>query len=293
MASRHLSRSVVLQTLFESDMQNTLSLENAKAILKRNLEEYSLGDTDRPFADALLAGVLGKREEVDAIIQKAAPQWPLDKIAPVDRNVLRIGLYELLFGDRDATPPKVALNEAIELGKSYGGDSSGKFVNGVLGAVYREIGEPGKADAVKVPTPLPHESLGGVVLTAVVDGVTHVALVHDIFGRWTLPKTKCQENELSDAAATRALKEELGVTGALSEPIGEHEYIAHEPNTGRIVRTVGYFLAKIETLTKLKCKECKGITEAQWFSEEEISRIPTYNDLLPIIESAIAATKRA
>lgn len=293
MASRHLSRSVVLQTLFESDMQNTLTLEPAKAILKRNLEEYSLGDTDRPFADALLTGVLGKREEVDAIIQKAAPQWPLDKIAPVDRNVLRIGLYELLFGDRDATPPKVALNEAIELGKSYGGDSSGKFVNGVLGAVYREIGEPGKSDAIKVPVPLPHEALGGVVLTAVIDGVTHIALVHDIFGRWTLPKTKCQENELSDAAATRALKEELGVTGTLGEPLGEHEYIAHEPTTGRIVRTVGYFLAKVDTLIKLKCKECKGITEAKWFSEEEIPRIPTYNDLLPIIESALVAAKRA
>lgn len=273
-------------------MQNTLSLESAKAILKRNLEEYSQGDTDRPFADALLAGVLGKQEEVDAIIRKAAPQWPLDKIAPVDRNVLRIGLYELLFGDRDATPPKVALNEAIELGKSYGGDSSGKFVNGVLGAVYREIGEPGKGDAVKVPTPLPHEALGGVVLTAVVDGVTHVALVHDIFGRWTLPKTKCQENELSDAAATRALKEELGVSGSLSEPLGEHEYIAHEPTTGRIVRTVGYFLAKTETLVSLTCKECKGITEAKWFAEEEIPRIPTYNDLLPIIESALVAAKR-
>jgi N utilization substance protein B len=293
MASRHLSRSLVLQTLFEGDMQNTLTLENAKAVLKRNLEEYSLGDTDRPFADSLLAGVIGKRDEVDAIIQKAAPQWPLDKIAPIDRNVLRIGLYELLFGDREATPPKVALNEAIELGKSYGGDSSGKFVNGVLGAVYREIGEPGKAEAVKIPAPLPHEPLGGVVLTAVVDGVTHVALVHDIFRRWTLPKTKCKENELSDSAAKRALKEELGVDADINEPLGEHEYIAHEPNTGRIVRTVGYFLARLDTLPKLTCKESKGITEAKWFSEDEIARIPTYNDLLPIIESALAAAKRA
>lgn len=273
-------------------MQSSLTLENSKAILNRNLEEYSLGDTDKPFADVLLAGVIGKRDEIDAIIQKAAPQWPLDKIAPIDRNVLRIGLYELLFGDREATPPKVALNEAIELGKAYGGDSTGKFVNGVLGAVYREIGEPGKADAIKMPAPLPHEALGGVVLTSVVDGVTYVALVHDIFRRWTLPKTKCKDAELSDSAARRALKEELGVDADIREPLGEHEYIAHEPNTGRIVRTVGYFLATIHSLPKLTCKDTKGITDARWFSEDEVGRISTYNDLVPIIESALAAAKR-
>lgn len=81
---------------------------------------------------------------------KAAPEWPLDKIAPVDRNVLRIGLYELLFGDKSAVPPKVAVNEAIELAKSFGGETSGKFVNGVLGTVYRDIGDADAAtkDAV-------------------------------------------------------------------------------------------------------------------------------------------------
>ena len=86
-------------------------------------------------------------KELNKIIEKAAPQWPIEQIAVVDRNVLRLGLYELLFGNRDEVPPKVAINEAIELAKSFGGESSGKFVNGVLGTVYREIGEPGKDDA--------------------------------------------------------------------------------------------------------------------------------------------------
>ncbi|MBI3574039.1 transcription antitermination factor NusB [Candidatus Kaiserbacteria bacterium] len=146
MASRHLSRSVVLQTLFESDMQGVLEGGRALAVLERNLKDFSHGDVDVPFAESLLQDVIGKKDEVDAVMVKAAPEWPLDKIAPIDRNVLRIGLYELLFGNRDEVPPKVALNEAIELAKSYGGDSSGKFVNGVLGAVYRDIGEPGKKD---------------------------------------------------------------------------------------------------------------------------------------------------
>ena len=133
MASRHLSRSVVLQSLFESDIKGAFSAEGIRPVLERNLE--SAGDADIPFSRMLATGVLEKQEELDRIIVKAAPQWPLDKIAPIDRNVLRIGLFELLFGDKDAVPPKVALNESIELAKSFGGDSSGKFVNGVLGAV--------------------------------------------------------------------------------------------------------------------------------------------------------------
>lgn len=292
MSSRHLSRSVVLQTLFESDVQGALNREKAGEILKRNLDEFSTGNTDRDFAEFLLSGVLEKQEEIDAVISKAAPQWPLAKIAPIDRNVLRMGLYELLFGDHTAVPPKVALNEAIELAKSYGGDSSGKFINGVLGAVYREMGEPGKADVIKNPAPLPHEALGGAVVTASVDGVTHVALVFDIFGRWTLPKAKCEENELSDSAAKRAIEDELGVKAGTLSPLGEHEYIAHEPNVGRIVRTVGYFLAPVAKKSTLKTKSEGGVMEARWFAETELKDIPTYNDLLPIIELGVTQSKR-
>ena len=143
MANRHLARSVVLQTLFEWDTSN-LSEAAAVEALQRNVEEFGGDDTDRPFMEALQHGVLAKRADLDLVITKAAPDWPLDRIAPVDRNILRIGLYELLFADRTQVPAKVAINEAIELAKVFGGDSSGRFVNGVLGAVYKELGEPGK-----------------------------------------------------------------------------------------------------------------------------------------------------
>lgn len=141
MASRHLSRSVVLQTLFESDMQGGLDVKKAEEILERNLADSSHGDADAAFATTLLSNIIAKKDDVDAVMIAAAPEWPLDKIAPIDRNVLRIGLYELMFGDTSEVPPKVALNEAIELAKSFGGDSSGKFINGVLGTVYRSIEE--------------------------------------------------------------------------------------------------------------------------------------------------------
>lgn len=147
MASRHLSRSVAMQSLYEWDFKGKKK-ENLKEVVNRNIDEFAAGVEDTSFIQDLVDGVVEHLEELDKIIEKAAPQWPLEQIAVVDRNILRLGLYELLFGKREEVPPKVAINEAIELAKSFGGESSGKFINGVLGTVYREIGEPGK-DHVK------------------------------------------------------------------------------------------------------------------------------------------------
>ncbi len=148
MASRHLSRSVAMQSLYEWDFKGKKDALLAD-IISHNIEEFAAGLEDPTFIVDLVKGVISHVPEIDKIIEKAAPQWPLDQIAMVDRNVLRLGLYELLFGNRGEVPPKVAINEAIELAKSFGGDSSGKFVNGVLGTVYREIGEPGKEETSK------------------------------------------------------------------------------------------------------------------------------------------------
>jgi transcription antitermination protein NusB len=291
MASRHLSRSLALQTLFECDMNGALSASNIEKVLKRNAAEPVHKDADQVFSENLLKGVLAKLDEIDQVIVKAAPQWPLDKIAPIDRNVLRIGLYELLFSDRTAVPPKVALNEAIELAKSYGGDTSGKFVNGVLGTVYRNIGEPGKesrnADSIG------EEHLGGILLTAVVDGVASVALVHDAFKRWTLPKAKCQKDETTADAANRALADELGVSASVGATLGENEYVAHEPGSGKVRRVVTYYLACVDEKKKLTCKICEGISEAKWFTEDELNSIEMYHDLKPVIASGLEEAKRA
>lgn len=148
MASRHLSRSVAMQSLYEWDFRGSKT-EDLAPIVERNIREFAAGVDDPSFITQLVDGVVEHLPQINAIIEKAAPQWPLAQIAVVDRNVLRIGLYELLFGNRDEVPPKVAINEAIELAKSFGGDSSGKFVNGVLGTIYREIGEPGKDETSK------------------------------------------------------------------------------------------------------------------------------------------------
>lgn len=132
-----------MQSLYEWDF-NGRDNSQVDRIIEKNMAEFGEGLDDKTFPKELVEGVLSRIDALDKIITKAAPEWPLDQIAIVDRNILRLGLYELMFGNHDAVPPKVAINEAIELAKNFGGESSGKFVNGVLGTVYRELGEPGK-----------------------------------------------------------------------------------------------------------------------------------------------------
>lgn len=143
MASRHLSRSIAMQTLYEWDFYGR-NAETLQQLLERNIEEFGPGLDDKDFPRRLIQGVMEHIDALNKIIAKAAPEWPVEQINIVDRNILRLGLYELLYVSREEVPPKVAINEAIELAKSFGGESSGRFVNGVLGTVYREIGEPGK-----------------------------------------------------------------------------------------------------------------------------------------------------
>ncbi len=143
MSSRHLCRSIAMQSLYEWDFYNQKA--DLIKIVERNIKEFGPGLEEKAvFVWELVNGVVSHLKEIDEIIRKTAPHWPLEQMPIVDRNVLRIGIYELLFGDKEAVPPKVAINEAIELAKGFGGETSGKFVNGVLGTVYRILQEKEK-----------------------------------------------------------------------------------------------------------------------------------------------------
>ena len=140
MASRHLSRTVAMQSLFEWDFNGRK--EELKTIIKNNLAQFAVEIKEPEFVYSLAEGVAEKLSEIDAIIAKTAPDWPVDQIPEVDRSVLRLGIYELQF-QRQA-PPKVAINEAVELAKTFGGEQSGKFVNGVLGTLYKQMEAAGE-----------------------------------------------------------------------------------------------------------------------------------------------------
>ncbi|MEX0649671.1 MAG: transcription antitermination factor NusB [Candidatus Andersenbacteria bacterium] len=145
MANRHLSRSVALQSLFEWDIRGHRS-DELKDITTHNIEEFAPGMDDTEFIYDLVFGVKEHQKDIDKLIEVSAPDWPLEQITNVDRNVLRLGIYELKLAKAEDVPPKVAINEAIELAKTFGGASSGKFVNGILGTIYKDMGEPRKEE---------------------------------------------------------------------------------------------------------------------------------------------------
>lgn len=136
MSNRHFGRMIALQALFEWDF--TATEHSALAAATDHIDQLDKKFEDNEFTSSLIEGVVKNVDELNAYIEKYAPDWPLDQITTVDRNVLRIGIYELLYTNEEI-PPKVAINEAIELAKSFGGDSSGRFVNGVLGSVFNDL----------------------------------------------------------------------------------------------------------------------------------------------------------
>lgn len=289
MANRHLARSVVLQTLFEWDTTHAADSATTE-ILARNVEEFGGEDTDKAFMEQLLDGVIAKHADLDLVIGKAAPDWPLEKIAPVDRNILRIGLFELLFADRTQVPAKVAINEAIELAKIFGGESSGRFVNGVLGAVYKEMGEPGKDEKGKKERvrreDLPLEKLGGAIIYARHEGQYYLALVHDVFGHWTLSKGHIENDATPQEGVMRVVKEELGLEGVVGEKVGENEYVASHPEKGKVRKHVYFFLVE-SPFEQLELKKSGGLDDAKWFRLPDILDLNFYDDMLPIVTAGV------
>ena len=135
MSNRHLARTIAMQILFEWDFNN--KSQKLSKVIERNLHDFAPGLKGVAFVENLVRGVTKNWDSINEKIVKYAPEWPIDKITVIDRNILRLGIYELLF--LKEVPPKVAINESIEIAKAYGGDSSGRFINGVLGALYRDI----------------------------------------------------------------------------------------------------------------------------------------------------------
>lgn len=292
MSTRHIARTLALQTLFELDMKGEMAtpLDALDPIINRNRDEFGEGIKDTSFSKDILVNVLSRRITVDDIITRAAPDWPLEKIGTVDRNILRIGLSELLFGDRTQVPPKVAIDEAIELAKTYGGETSGRFVNGVLGAIYKEMGEPDKEQTTKSKADhmkaAPRELLAGAVVLSKESGRLHVGLVHDVFGYWTLPKGRIDATEGEEAGAKRKIEAEIGIPVEITEKIGENEYIANKPESGKVVKHVSYYIAKAHHIP-LNLEKKTGLDDAKWFDVKDIDELRMYDDIKPLITQAV------
>lgn len=301
MASRHLARSIVLQSLYEWDFNGgpaapDQNITHLRTVLERNIGEFGPGLEDKPFTVLLMEGVLAHRKEIDAVIEEAAPEWPIAQVAIVDRNILRMGLFELLYGNHAQVPPKVAINEAIELAKTFGGTSSSKFVNGVLGTVYREMGEPGKDDKPRKDlspeeiAALPMEEKVGAVVYRKDTAGAEFAMVHDVFGYWTLAKgTPAHTDDLAQSVIEK-VREETGLQHIVVKSIlGENEYVAHDPERGKIRRRVTYFLLETPD-TDLVLKTSGGLDDVRWFGASELEGLATYDDVRGFLKKALEIT---
>lgn len=297
--NRHFVRSIILQTLFECDFSDS------KCDLRKTLE-YTISNFNdvKKVSEEILVemeetmkAILEKQSILDELIEKAAPEWPIDKIAGVDRNILRLGLYELLFADHDKVPEKVAINEAVELAKEFGSEKSSKFINGVIGAVYREIGEPGKDykqskkshnNKIEKPktTEIPVEEKAGAVIYSVNDGSVQICFVHDIFGHWTIVKGNNEKGKIEEAIVN-IVKTKTNLDIEVEGRLGENEYTTHHPEKGSIRRHVTYFLVRANYAEPKLQANSTGLDDVKWFELDDVSDLSLYDDVSGIIAKGI------
>ena len=276
-----------MQSLYEWDFYGKKP-EDLNKIVEKNIKEFGTGLKNSKFIWKLVEGVVDNLPKIDKIIEKAAPEWPIDQITIVDRNVLRIGLYELLYENKEEVPPKVAINEAIELAKSFGGENSGKFINGVLGTVFKEIPGLEKASVSLKSTEMIEEILTAAVVFCKKDGAYQIVLIRDIFGYWTFPKGHVEKGESLNQAIIREIGEEVGLKQVkIVKKLGEREYIAKDPKEGRIRRKVTDFLVEVFGSAELKVEKSSGIKDAKWFDLDEILELKRYKDAEKTLLQAI------
>src|SRR3989344_492573 len=211
----------------------------------------------------------------------------------LSRSIVLQSLFEWDLGN----PKETDIKETIKRGKTFGGENSGKFINGVLGAVYKEMGEPDKEQTGKKkgtknengtadPANLPEERLGGALVYSRHEGEIYLGLVHDVFGYWTFSKGKLKTDGNVEKETVQKIKQEIGLDVVIKEKLGENEYVASHPEHGKTLKKVAYFLAESE-YKDLVLEKSGGLDAARWFPLSAIPELRVYNDIIPLITKAV------
>jgi len=272
---RHQSRMIVLQSLYEWDFDEEKNIEE---ILERNIKTSGF-KVDKEFCYKIIRGIQKKLKDIDSLIKKTAPEWPLEQIAKIDRAILRIGIFELLFDEE--VPPKAVINEAVELGKEFGGENSGKFINGVLGTIYRS------SDKYQ---PEEIEINAGAIIFREDQEKELFLLVKDKNDKWDFLQTKIQEEETWQEAIVRKIKKETNIEEAkvISE-IGEIK-LTDKNTEPPIKKNICFYLIKTEQ-KEIKLKEGSSFKELEWMEEKKVLKNLEKENLKNIFKKALQNIK--
>jgi N utilization substance protein B len=286
MASRSASRPIIISALYYLEQRSDESLVDE--VVDYVVDEHSDGDIDRSFVVSVVSGVQKKKAILDEIIAKAAPRWTHD-MNVVDKAVLRAAIYELLF-ESDNIPAKVVISQAVALADTYAAPENRRFVNGVLGTIYREMEGEEVSGASKAASTDEHgnlvvEKAGGLVF-AKHDNIIYLALVHDIWGYWTIAKGKIEPGEDAQTACEREIAEEIGLDARVVEQLGENIYESRHAEKGLIKNHIQYFLltSKYEPL---ELETTGGLDDARWFPIVQLEKLRMYEDITQMVLKAL------
>lgn len=269
---RHQSRILVLQSLYEASFDGAKSV---REVLSRNITSSGY-KVDEAFCAKILDGIDTHQAEIDKMITETAPEWPLAQIATIDLSILRMSIFELIFDDE--VPPKAVINEAVELGKAFGGDNSGKFINGVLGTIFRASKKFIDDDIVM--------AAGGIVYRELPGHERQFLAIKNMYKKWTFPKGRVQDNETWQEAALREIQEETGITeGEIIGEIGEISFTDRSLQE-TVNKNIHFYLVKTDQNTLLVDPEAHVI-DVKWMTEKEIRQNLDYPNLIDLFEQAL------
>ncbi len=291
MLQKRTQRSILLQFVYAWNIYNW----EDEFSLKDNIDHFfsiffdiSIEGEEKEYFFQTLNSLHKKREEIDIVIQKALKDWSFDRLSFVDKSILQLSLYELIFVEQEKRPHgKVIINEAVELAKKFSDTNSYRFINGILGFVYRNLDLEEEEKVLDKEFIETERKVAALVYTKDEEKNIYLGLVHDVFGYWTLSKGSVEEGKDEKESLKQIVKEETNWDIEPLVLIGESEYIAYPPEKGAVKKHVRYYLARSEYTHPKVLKESGGIDDARWFPLEEISELTMYDDVLKIIMNGL------
>lgn len=304
MLTRHASRELTLQSLFNLDsrfdFKKKIDKKDSEGIYQNifvSLYKKS-GESKDEFSQNLFFGVIENIDSVDEIIIESTSNWGLEKTAIIDRNILRLGIFEMLFFQSDV-PAKVVINESIELAKTFGHKKSFKFISGVLGNIYEASGLKEKDEIVD--SKKQDEEYGsatvegkvGAMIFSEKEGEIYLAFTRNMFGFWTLTKGSIDKNKRTiEEALISKVKQKIGLDIKIMDKIGENIYRDRGEGKIPINKKAVYFLAESEYKNLVLEEGNKGLKEAKWIKIEDLDKIKKYKELAPIFKKGLEIIKK-